>query len=160
MLSHGAFRCLLGIEDLIISGWNVIAQAVYHGAAVLDLEMTSGCRDGKDNLVTELQATITTILVGNVSGTVHVYISNTFTESEAIKNDFRCGIFFFHTSSLLSLCAEESLRCGTVDSSSIGQGCNIGRGLHAVSCDAVRQNTAAIADTVGLIDCYNVDGLI
>ena len=75
---------LLGIKQLIVAGRNVIAQAVHHGAAVLDLEMTSGCRDGKNNLVTELQTTITTVLVGDVTGTVHVHIGNAFTESKAV----------------------------------------------------------------------------
>ena len=57
----------------------MIAQAVGHGAAVLNLELAAGGRDGKDHLATELQVAGTTVLIGNVSSAVHVRTGNAFT---------------------------------------------------------------------------------
>ena len=61
-----------GIKDLIISGGDVIAQAVVGGAAVLNLELTAAGGDRKDHLITKLQAAIATVLVGNIPDAVHV----------------------------------------------------------------------------------------
>ena len=87
-----------GIKNLIISGGDVIAQAVIGGAAVLNLELAAGGGDRKDHLVTKLQAAVATVLVGYVPGAVHVRTGDAFTQGEAVEDNFRCGIFFFHTS--------------------------------------------------------------
>ena len=50
------------------------------------------------NATPALQAAVAAVLVGYVPGAVHVRTGDAFTQGEAVEDNFRSGIFFFHTS--------------------------------------------------------------